>query len=206
MRTNKTEGLEQVSSAAPPGVSPSGHPSDSGGNPFKQIEAVPGAASVLNSCPYPVYIKSDGHISCEGSQEVQLVAPQSVYTEDLRTCKDGGISLKISKTPDMQAPMQFEYSVWPDNKMVSYDMSFLSCLKNDHDEKDLRACAGQEHGMQTVGGTQADEHCATYFCRPGEWCDKQAYVVKEFDYRPGAPVGACTVDKGVAWELCAGNR
>jgi hypothetical protein len=35
------------------------------------------------------------------------------------------------------------------------------------------------------------------------WCDKQAYVVAEFDYKPGAPVGAVKVDKGIAFELCA---
>lgn len=103
--------------------------------------------------------------------------------------------------------MQFEYSVWPtDNSLVSYDISYLDCMKNKEGEKDLSACVGHEGGIQAAGGASDDERCPDYYCKANEWCDQQAYVVAEFDYKPGAPVGACAVDKGIAFEVCAGNR
>ncbi|KAH7371049.1 hypothetical protein BKA66DRAFT_424863, partial [Pyrenochaeta sp. MPI-SDFR-AT-0127] len=175
--------------------------------PYQVLVPVTGSASVRNSCNYPVYVKSDGHSTCEPGIECQLVEPNSTYTEKLRNCKDGGISLKVSKTKDMTKPMQFEYSVWPTDKtIVSYDISYLDCMKNDQGEKDLSACAGHEGGIQAAGGAGDDASCPDYYCEANEWCDQQAYVVAEFDYKPGAPVGACSVDKGIAFELCAGSR
>jgi len=135
-----------------------------------------------------------------------LIAPNSTYTEGLRICKDGGISLKVSKTESAQKPIQFEYSVWAtDNKTVSYDISYLDCMNNKNGEKDLSNCAGHEGGIQAVAGMPGDATCPDYQCAAGEWCDVQAYVVAEFDYKPGAPVGSCDVDKGIAFELCAGG-
>ena len=163
---------------------------------------VANSASVKNSCDYPVYIKSEGHISCEPGVESELIAAYSTYTEKLRNCETGGVSLKISKSQDMHNPMQFEYSVWPDKRVVSYDISYLNCMNNKIDQ-DLSACAGHEGGIQARAG---DDSCPDYYCMANEWCDQQAYVVAEFDYKPGAPVGACAVEKGIAFELCAGNR
>lgn len=172
---------------------------DNGSNPYQPIVAVANSASVKNSCSYAVYITSEGHSSCGPGAENKLIAAYSTYTEKLRKCKTGGISLKVSKSQDMGNPMQFEYSVWTDEPTVSYDISYLNCMNGN----DLSACAGHDGGIQASAG---DDSCPAYHCIANEMCDKQAYVVAEFDYKPGAPVGACAVDKGIAFEFCAGNH
>ncbi|KAH7384153.1 hypothetical protein DE146DRAFT_748451 [Phaeosphaeria sp. MPI-PUGE-AT-0046c] len=172
-------------------------------NPFPSLVPVANSAIIKNSCEYPVYIWSMGHESCNGpAADCELVQANSTYTEPLRKCSDGGVSLKISKDKSAASPMQFEYSVWSNEVMVSYDISYLVCMNNENGEKDLSGCAGHDGGIQAVGGGD----CPDYHCTAGKWCDQQAYVVVEFDYLPDAPVGGCTVDKGIAFELCAGNR
>jgi hypothetical protein len=152
-----------------------------------------------NSCAYPVYIWSDGHPSCQGkSVKGTRIAPGDMHVESLRKCAEGGVSLKVSKTESVDKPMQFEYSVWEDGSMVSYDISYLDCMEG----QDLRGCAGQDGGIQAVGGGD----CKKFACAPGQYCDQQAYVVAEFGYLPGAPVGGCEAAKGIAFELCAGER
>ncbi|KAF1847052.1 uncharacterized protein K460DRAFT_280513 [Cucurbitaria berberidis CBS 394.84] len=195
--------LPQKEAPQAPPVAPPTSPPINSGNPYQPLVPIANSASVKNSCDYPVYLKSEGHESCDPGVECELIAPNSTYTEKMRSCKDGGISLKISKTKAMHKPMQFEYSVWPDKELVSYDISYLNCMKNQKGEKDLSGCAGHEGGIQAGAG---DDSCPDYHCKANEWCDQQAYVVAEFDYKPGAPVGACAVEKGIAFELCAGNQ
>jgi hypothetical protein len=157
---------------------------------------------VVNSCSYPVYIWSVRHPACAGEvTDGKLIDPNGTHTEVMHACDKGGVALKISKTKDMGKPVQFEYSVWPtDQSLVSYDISFLNCMNKGL--KDLADCAGSEGGIKAVGGGD----CPDYHCLPGQWCDEQAYVAEEFDYKPNAPVGGCKVDKGIAFELCAGPR
>lgn len=180
---------------------PAAPPNDgSGGNPFKALDTVPSSAMIKNSCEYPVYIWSEGNSSCEGPEaKCKLIEANGTHVEPLRKCPDGGISLKISKSEDPTNPMQFEYSVWPDHKTVSYDISYLNCMTNG---KDLSQCAGHDGGIQVVGGGD----CKDFFCAAGQSCNAMAYTVAEFDYQPNAPVGGCEVDKGIAFELCAGLR
>jgi hypothetical protein len=173
------------------------------GNPYPTLVAVANSAMVKNSCGYDVYIWSDGQETCEGpAAKGKLLEANGTYVEKLRECAEGGISLKISKNNSAAHPMQFEYTVWPDHKTVSYDISYLDCMSKKDGEKDLGECAGHEGGIQAVGGSD----CPDYHCLAGQWCDKNAYVVAEFGYLPGAPVGGCTVDKGIAFELCAATR
>jgi hypothetical protein len=61
------------------------------------------------------------------------------YREPILQCKDGGIVLKIAKAKDMVKPMQFKYAVWDDKRTVSYDISYLDCMKNENGEQDLGA-------------------------------------------------------------------
>lgn len=172
------------------------------GDKFNPLQAISNTAIVKNSCSYPVYIWSTGHSSCDGTQtQGQLIKSKGIYTEALRQCKDGGVALKISKTQNAAKPMQFEYAIWKDgSNLVSYDISYLDCMKNSNGEKDLNDCAGHDGGIQALGGA---DNSPAYQCPANEWCDKQAYVVAEFDYKPGAPVGAVDVSKGIAFELCA---
>lgn len=191
-----------VSSSASPAASPSASPiNNTGGNPYKVLVPVGGSAMVLNSCDYPVYITSEGHSSCDGpGVKCKTIAPNGTHTEVMRTCITGGISLKLSKTEDLSKPMQFEYTVWPgDHAQVSYDISYLNCMG---DGKNLNECVGHEGGIQAIGGGSGAE----FYCLAGQACDQQAYTVAEFGYLPGAPVSACKVSEGIAFELCAGDR
>jgi hypothetical protein len=157
---------------------------------------------VKNSCNYPVYISSVGNPSCEDpAAESKLIEPNGSHVEVLRKCDEaGGVALKVSKDKSISRPMQFEYSIWKDAGLVSYDISYLDCMNLDKDKKDLSECVGHEGGIQAVGGGD----CIDFHCAPNEYCESQAYVVAEFGGLDGAPVGACPLEKGIAFELCAG--
>ncbi|KAH7067505.1 hypothetical protein BKA63DRAFT_424283 [Paraphoma chrysanthemicola] len=199
----ETDSLQTTApSTAPSSTSPQDN--TAGGTiAFKSLDTIPDTVTLLNSCHYSVYLWSVGH-NCDGTDAVgQLIAPHGTYMEPIRRCEIGGIALKISRTMDASRPMQFEYTVWAsDPSMLSYDISYLDCLRNDHGQKDISACAGAELGVQAVGGGDAK----SFKCGGGEWCSVQAYVGPEFDYQAGAPVGGCKVHHGVAFELCAGNH
>jgi hypothetical protein len=166
---------------------------------FHNLIPVPSSALLKNSCAYPVYIWSTGHASCASLSTAGMhLTPNGTYISALRKCADGGVSLRVSKTENADKVMQFEYAVWDDEVTVSYDISYLNCMEG----KDLGECAGHDGGIQAVGGGD----CQRFSCKPGEYCDRQAYVVAEFGYLPGAPVGGCEVSKGIAFELCAGER
>jgi hypothetical protein len=194
---------KDVSSVAPPVASPSvAPPQDNNDMPYKALIAEPENAIIVNSCNYDVYVWSIGDTSCSSGANGQLLSANSTYREPIHKCNDGGIALKTAKAKAMDKPMQFEYAVWDDKRTISYDISYLDCMKNDNGEQDLSACAGHDGGIQAAGGGD----CPTYQCVANEWCPQKAYVVAEFGYQPGAPVGGCTVEKGVAFELCAQNR
>jgi hypothetical protein len=191
-----------VSSVVPPVASPSATTPANNNGPYQALIPEAYSAIMKNSCDYHVFVTSAGNPTCGEGKTCVLVAPNTTYSEKIRICKEGSISLKVSKTENMAKPMQFEYGVWTDKKTVSYDISYLDCMENTEGEQDLSACAGHDGGIQAVAGAD----CPTYHCVANEWCPTQAYVVAEFDYQPGAPVGACGIDKGVAFELCAKNR
>jgi hypothetical protein len=170
---------------------------------FNDLNLVSGMAMIRNSCPYPVYIWSESHPSRPSpAAKGALLPAMGLHTETMRACPEGGVSLKISKDNTLTAPMQFEYTVWTDHVTVSYDISYLNCMKNGNGEKDLSGCAGHDGGIQAVGGGS----CKHFACPANQWCDHNAYVVAEYGYLPNAPVGGCTVDKGIAFELCAGVK
>jgi hypothetical protein len=198
-----TNGTKLPEKGASPAAAPSTSPlKKTDGNPYQLLVPEPNTASLKNSCGYDVYVSSVGDNGCGPNTNCKLVPANTTYTESIRVCYKSGISLKVAKTDAMIQPMQFEYTVWDDKKTVSYDISYLDCMNNKNGEKDLSACAGHDGGIQAVAGAD----CPAYHCLAGEWCSVHAYVVPEFGYQDGAPVGACTVEKGVAFELCAGNR
>ncbi|KAF1941502.1 hypothetical protein EJ02DRAFT_404565 [Clathrospora elynae] len=189
------------SNRAPSAVS-SAIPPANGAIAYKPLVPVANSAILVNSCDYHIYVSSVGASSCGPGTDCQLVAANTTYSEKIRSCDHSGISLKLSRTKDMATPMQFEYTVWEDKKTVSYDISYLDCMKNANGEQDLSACPGHDGGIQAAAGAD----CPSYQCEANVWCPQEAYVVAEFDYKPGAPVGACGVEKGVAFEICAANR
>lgn len=195
-------GTKLPEKGVPPVASPSASPPKNNNGPYRPLVPEAYSAIIKNSCEYHVYVTSSGADSCGPGVNCQFVPSNTTYTEKIRVCDHSGISLKVAKTEAMTAPMQFEYTVWDDKETVSYDISYLDCMKNANGEQDLSACAGHDGGIQAAAG----DDCPTYQCAANEWCAQQAYVVAEFDYKPGAPVGACGINKGVAFELCAGNR
>lgn len=193
-----------VSTSAPPTIAPIQEPSNNKGSSYPSLIPEPSSATVINSCVYDIYVSSVGDKSCRPGpgSTCQLIASNTTYREAIRVCDKSGISLKVSKTKDMTKPMQFEYTVWEDKKTVSYDISYLDCMTEKDGQKDMTGCVGYETGIQAASGTD----CPAYKCVGNVVCTKEAYVVAEFGYQPGAPVGACTVNQGVAFELCAENR
>ncbi|KAE8853186.1 hypothetical protein PTNB73_02495 [Pyrenophora teres f. teres] len=177
-------------------------PSGTEGSTYPSLIPEPNSAIVVNSCLHDIYVSSIGDKSCGPGTNCQLVPSNTTYREAIRVCDKSGISLKVSKTEDMTKPMQFEYTVWDDKKTVSYDISYLDCMAEKDGQKDMTGCVGYETGIQAKSGAD----CPTYKCVGNVVCAKQAYVVAEFDYQPGAPVGACNVNSGVAFELCAESR
>lgn len=192
------------SGVAQPSGGAGGKPASTDEHGFTTLQPIPNSALVKNSCGYPIYIWSHGDPSCEGkAASGQKIEANGTYSETLRKCSAGGVSLKISKTQDTAKPMQFEYAVWTDESKVSYDISYLDCMNTEDGAQDLSNCPGHEKGIQAMGG---GEGSPTYQCPANQWCDKHAYVVAEFGYKPGAPVGSCAVDEGVAFEICAESQ
>ena len=177
-------------------------PSGTKASRYPSLIPEPNSAIIVNSCMHDIYVSSIGDKSCGPGATCQLVPSNATYREAIRVCDKSGISLKVSKTEDMTNPMQFEYTVWDDKRTVSYDISYLDCMSKKDDQKNMTGCVGYDTGIQATSGAD----CPTYKCVGNVVCAKQAYVVAEFGYQPGAPVGACTADKGVAFELCAENR
>jgi hypothetical protein len=94
--------------------------STNNGNPFKALSTEPQSVLVKNSCQYDIYISSVGDSSCGPGADCKLVSAGSTHKENMRICTRGGISLKVSKTDQMASPMQFEYTVWENQQVVSY--------------------------------------------------------------------------------------
>jgi hypothetical protein len=177
----------------------------SAGNLYASLASEPHTAIIVNSCDYDVYVSSIGDAdTCTHSpgSNCKVIPANTTYSEPIRACHDSGISLKVSKTDAMAHPMQFEYTVWEDQITVSYDISYLDCMaKMDATTIDFSNCVGHEKGIQA-----AANDCPAFECVANEPCAQQAYIEPEFGYLPGAPVGGCTVDKGIAFEICAENR
>lgn len=188
-------------SAAPSSDLPPKTPSSTG-NLYAPLSYEPHTAIIVNSCDYGVYVSSIGDVTTCGPGKIcELVPANTTYSEPIRSCGDSGISLKVSKTESMAQPMQFEYTVWPDSTTMSYDISYLDCQVKTNDVFDFSACVGHEKGIQA-----AAPDGPVYECVANEPCAQNAYIVPEFGYLPGAPVGSSTIDKGIAFEICAENR
>lgn len=177
---------------------------DNIGDSFKTLDTVANSAIIKNSCAYSVYVWSDANPLCEGpASKGKLLEANGTHTEPIRRCSDGGIAFKLSKDQTGLKPMQFEYGIdKKTEKTVYYDISYLDCMNNKNNEKDLSQCVGHDGGIQAVAGAD----CKHFQCPAGQWCDVSAYVVPEFGYKDGAPVGGCDIDKGIAFELCAGGH
>ncbi|KAI4683773.1 uncharacterized protein J4E84_006611 [Alternaria hordeiaustralica] len=195
------KGIPDVASTSATSVTPSAAPSAPDGM-YATLDSVANQAIIVNSCDYDVYVSSIGDDKqCDNSpgSDCVTVSANSTYSEPIRTCNGSGISLKVAKSTSMDNPMQFEYTVWDDKIQVSYDISYLDCMTKDGTNFDN--CAGHEKGIQA-----AAKDGPSFECAANEPCAAEAYVVPEFGYLPDAPVGRATVDKGVAFEICAGNR
>lgn len=179
---------------------------------FHKVTPSPKHGSIKNSCGYDVYVDSVG---CGRSGNHDVIAAGQTWSEELRSCSNGGVVYKVTKADAPSKPIQFEVKIEPENgNLVWYDISFLDCMVPN--TTDLSACPGWEGGVQCIPGKK---DCQVFVCGPGEYCDGSTYTVPEFGlitngpYRnedtrklAGAPVTTCkTYDEGIAFELCAAN-
>jgi hypothetical protein len=150
-------------------------------------------ATVINSCPYPIHLTSVP----QGAQS-KILQPHTTYTETIRVpSNNGGVSIKLSKTAS--GPVnQFEYTLDKKTGVVYYDMSLIDCVKG----RDSKQCVGHEKGLSLSAG----KGCKAFKCRPGEYCDKQAYFIPEAGYAKIAPVAGCAAKGGLVFELCSGGK
>ncbi|KAF2733569.1 hypothetical protein EJ04DRAFT_468106, partial [Polyplosphaeria fusca] len=126
-----------------------------------------------------------------------------MYYETLHTpASGGGVSIKVSATPDMSRITQFEYALG--GGLVYYDISLLDCLGPGHDAS---KCPGWADGLLAVGGGSCG-NAGRLECKAKETCEhvNGAYWSPEANYTDQAPVRACKEGEGVSFELCAGLR
>jgi hypothetical protein len=169
---------------------------------FQPLNTIYGNATVINSCTYDLYVQA------VGGGDTNLEMPDSLpakymWHKPLRTTPNGGgVSIKVSKTPDMSNIMQFEYALA--NGLVYYDISLLNCLGTGANSHDASDCPGWKDGLLGVGGRSCGD-AGRVECRPGEICENMngAYWSPEANYTNQAPVKACNEHEGVSFELCA---
>ncbi|KAF2743596.1 hypothetical protein M011DRAFT_377617, partial [Sporormia fimetaria CBS 119925] len=163
--------------------------------------ATANSAVVKNSCTYPIHILP---VAPGTTPKSEIIQPGQTFTRPLHISPKcipghpnalcGGVSLKVSRHPNDNNVIQFEYTAV--DGLVWYNLSLIVCIKKPG------GCVGHEGGYKAVAA-QA-QGCREFKCGPSETCDTEAYFIEEYGYQDGAPVGACRLDGGVAFEVCAG--
>lgn len=143
-----------------------------------------GNASIVNRCPYDVYVWSiDKEEGCPTGAAHKL-ATGGKYSEPYRLGKNGGgISLKISKfdTCGGKDLTQLEYQITADKPKYNgnyLDMSFVDCTKN------LEDCPGRTDGFFMKAGNQLgafrsavnNEHCPVFNVNNAEEAARVSYI------------------------------
>ncbi|KAF2252193.1 hypothetical protein BU26DRAFT_410406, partial [Trematosphaeria pertusa] len=168
---------------------------------FGSLTNKPDEAVIINSCSYPIYLSSVNSnpanpTNCDGDGvNGHEIPPGATYSERIRECAEGGVSLKIAKQSSGAKPMQIEYTK---SSELYYNLSFLDCMVPG--TTDLSACAGHEEGVQIASA----KGCPVWACQPGEYCDTKGYTVPEYgNQNVATPIGGCGAGEGLVLELCA---
>jgi hypothetical protein len=187
------------------------------------------AATIFNSCPYTVYVRSTPGPGCPPSDAGgSTTNPGTIWKETAANCRERNTSLKIYKedTPqsDGNEPLQIEYGKGNGDGKMWYNLSFINCARNNG--TDLSGCVGWDGGIQmkSNGGCQTitceakGQCCVTGYCDPD---GSQARGPSGLDKLGTQPVVGCTPEDagtgighhttsfeqlGVAIELCAEQK
>lgn len=122
----------------------------------------PGILTVNNYCDYPLHYV---HLGGAGGQGV--LAAKDTFETPLT-----GTVFKASKSANLEKVVLAEYNVDAKTGQLWYNWSLIECLgvTNGQKNSDTSLCAGFEAGLQ-LGNKQH----FSYQCKPGTWCDDQAY-------------------------------
>jgi hypothetical protein len=178
---------------------------------FKSLTTTPSKATILNSCPYAIFILSVPGQNCGPQTGPSAIPPHSTWSETVLDCPlSGNTAVKIYKadpstthsTQDENPPLQFEYG--KKAKLMWYDISFIDCEKRLGGNKgglDFTNCATFEGGMQFGPGVG----CVTVKCEAGGDCCKSAYCDPYGEAARKAsgnePTAGCTPEvAGTTWE------
>jgi hypothetical protein len=123
----------------------------------------PNTLTVHNYCNYNIYYQ---HLGVGSTLGEGILYAGTSYEHAVT-----GTVWKGSKTASREKVVQVEYNV-DQLGMLWYNISLIDCLgmTDGMKNKDASACAGLEAGLQ-LGNK---EHFS-FQCKPGTWCDDQAY-------------------------------
>lgn len=123
----------------------------------------PNTLTVHNYCDYDIYYL---HLNGASTLGTGVLRAKDTFQSPL-----AGTNWKASKTPDNASPLQVEYTI-DRTGVLWYNLSLIDCLvkKNGMNTKDTSLCAGHELGLQL-----GNKDMMSWQCKPGSWCDDQAY-------------------------------
>jgi hypothetical protein len=175
---------------------------------YSPPETKPGMLTVNNYCNYPIH-----YVHLGGSGGEGVLAPKGTFETPLT-----GTVFKASQTANLEKVVLLEYVV--SNSQLWYDLSLIECLgkTNGYQNTDTSQCVGFEAGLQ-LGNK---EHFS-FQCRPGTWCDDQAYfyqvscylrsrgidadsMTQENECKKAHPNTVCDPAMGITAEFCAANK
>lgn len=141
----------------------------------------------------------------QGSSRGIKINARSRYTEPMRSPPQGGVTIKVSRTPQLVGGhhTQFEYSM--SNNVLYYDISLVDCAKG----RDARNCPGHVAGLEIYSPTEIK--CSRVTCGGNQYCPEKAYYVDTPVSKIGyqEPVFGCRdagTGAGLVFVLCQNQR
>jgi hypothetical protein len=137
----------------------------------------PNTLTVHNYCNYDIYYQ---HLGVGSTLGEGILSAGTSYEHAVT-----GTVWKGSRTPSREKVVQVEYNV-DQLGMLWYNISLIDCLgvTDKLKNKDTGACAGLEAGLQL-----GNKDHFSFQCKPGTWCDDQAYFYYVSLIQSGARVG-----------------
>ncbi|KAF2825688.1 hypothetical protein CC86DRAFT_294505 [Ophiobolus disseminans] len=155
----------------------------------------PKTLTVRNYCSYKIFYQHVGSGGVLGNGTLEAGGTWATPTDI------GGSNFKASKTEDLAKVVQVEYNR---GAALWYNLSLIDCLARGPDgqrTKDATGCVGLEAGLQF-----GNKENKSFQCKPGTWCDDQAYFYPENMCKEINPVTNCAQDLGVTMEFCASKK
>jgi hypothetical protein len=145
-----------------------------------------GSAIIQNKCPYSVYLWPVDQ--SRNPQNPVVIGSKGTWQEKYHVPKPaGGVSLKISRTPQLVDITQFEYTLAAGT--IWYDGSNVDCKKG--------RCPFEKSGITL---TPSNKACPKTRCAPGEAPCHGFYTL----YNDDVNSLACGQTAGLTMVLCSG--